>query len=118
MTPRLTLSTKTHRSADVVVIDGRRYTLLDRATASVGQLLKIDKLRRSLAEIAPDADDLTPDQAATVAVALDGITRVLLPDAPDAVHDKLTDVHRLSIIQAYLAPDSSAAPPSPRARRR
>jgi hypothetical protein len=60
-------------------------------------------------------DDLTPAQAATVAAALDGLTRVLLPDAPESLHAKLSDVHRLSIIQAYMA---SAAPPPPAAGKR
>jgi hypothetical protein len=107
----------------VIVIDGKRYPVAHPETTSLPQVFKIERLRKKLAAI-ETLDDLSPQSEAEFAGLLDQLTRVLLPTAPDAVHGRLSDVHRLAITAAYIeaararAAAGNVAVPKPRRPRR
>lgn len=104
-----------------VKIAGESYELLQPATATAGQILRIEALRGQLAALKSDTV-LSDEDADTFGDLLGRLVRILLPTADDDVHASLGDVHRLAIVSAYVEARTpkatTAAKPKRKGRRR
>ena len=96
-----------------VSLDGKLYELTHPRAMRMGDMVRVEALRRALLslQILDDAQTLTPEQEATIESTLDQIVRVLLK-APDDVHARLGDAIRLAIVGKYVELKDTPAPPA------
>lgn len=97
--PLLDLSTFTERPT--IIIDGEQYELHNPEEFSVLDYQRIASDGRKLARLI-DADELDEEQAVELRTVLDRTTRRLLI-APEEVHAKLGDMHRVAIARAFTS---------------
>ena len=97
--PLLSLDTLTERY--VVTVDGESYELRNPGELSLTSYYMLGKKGEELNELleVPEAE-FTDEQVASLDRTLDFLCRAVL-DAPDEVHKKLKDLHKLQVIQAF-----------------
>jgi hypothetical protein len=83
-----------------VVIDGTAYGLRSADEFSVVDYHRLGRRGRRLDVLMAKDDELTPEEEVELSSLMDMICRQIL-DAPDDVHAKLRDLHRLSICRTF-----------------
>jgi hypothetical protein len=96
--PVLNLNTLIERA--FLTIDGDRYELLNASELSVFDYKRFEHQTKRLLTIEA-LNDVTEADEQDYTAGLDAITRRILL-APDAVHAKLTTLHRAAILQAFI----------------
>ena len=108
--PLLTLDTLVDRRT--VVIDGTPYDLLNAGEMSILDYHRIGKMGAKVEEMM-NADDLDEAQVVILKKTLDALCRALLV-APDEVHVKLSDNHRLAVVGVFTDLDRELMEPATR----
>ena len=106
-TPLLNLDTLTERY--VVTVDGKSYELRNPGELSLTAYHNLGKKSDELSKLldVPDGE-FTDEQVAELDRTLDYLCRAVL-EAPDEVHKRLKDLHKLQVIQTFNElPESTA----------
>ena len=96
--PILNLDTLAERA--VVRVDGADYELLNPGELSVLDFHKIGKRAERVETMLKQESDLSEGQVAELTEALDALCRIVLR-APSEIHQRLTDMQRLQVSQAF-----------------
>jgi hypothetical protein len=96
--PILDLDTLVERAP--VRIDGQLYEMLNPAELSILDLHRFGAAGAELANLREIGADPTDEQMNAVSETLRRMVRMILR-APDEVLDRLTDVHRFRVVQAF-----------------
>lgn len=96
--PLVSLNTFLERK--VVAIDGQPYELLNPEELSVLDYNRVGRKSLRLHELLQRDDELTAEEVAEEKKLLDFVVRAILV-APDAVHARLTDTHRLVLMNLF-----------------
>lgn len=97
--PLLNLDTLTEHPS--VLIDKHAYALTPPEALSAVDYHRIGKIAPRMFALWESETALTPEQEVELEETLDRVCRIILK-APDEVHDRLTDLQRLSIYQTFL----------------
>lgn len=83
-----------------VRIDGVPHFISHPDALTLSQINQLQHLRPRAIEMQTRAEELTSDDERELGAILDRMVRIVL-DAPEAVHQKLIDAHRLAIVDAF-----------------
>jgi hypothetical protein len=87
-------------------IDGEPYFLSHPDALTLSQINQLQKLRPRSLELAT-SEHLSDDDERELSAILDRMVRIVL-DAPETVHQKLNDPHRMAIVEAFTMLRSSS----------
>lgn len=101
----LNLSTK---KKDVITIDGADYDILGTDDLSLAESCRLTDLA-ARAQLAEAAGDTSPETIESLTAAITEITDIILQEVPPEVRARLSDMQRVSVVEAF-----TPAPPGPK----
>lgn len=102
----LTLSTQRKRRP--VVIDERRYDLLDRDEMPLARVLALGQIGEECAKAG--RGELKPEQVEALCARLRAAVAQFMPELPQEVAAKLSDAQHLQLLTAFCAVQATPAP--------
>lgn len=87
----------------LVRIAGTEYEMRHPTEVSLKEYVRIQRQAEGIEQMFKDRGDegVTEDEADKLAALLDELARYVLPEAPEALHKRLTDTARMSILRAF-----------------
>lgn len=90
----------TTNNDDVIVIDGTSYRVANAQALTIAQSAQVRRSAKLFERV--QSDELTDEEAAAADHALDSITRMALPDAPQEVLSRLSIMHKMRIVEVFF----------------
>lgn len=89
------------------------YEIAVKGDFGIRQITQLERLKRKIDSANLQDDEITEADAETVASALDTFVRMVIRDCPDEVFGKLTDGHKMLVLEAFIAESDLTPEPTP-----